>query len=343
VTQAPPSEQPAVAQPAQQAGTPASHDVIIHTRGLTKQFNDEYAVRDVSFDVPRGSIFGFIGPSGSGKTTTIRLLTGVYEPSAGEALVLGKRPMHFTQSTREKIGYMPQFFVLYPQLTVWENLNFAANIYGMSLFGRGKRLKPLLEFVELEEHAHKLASQISGGMKRRLSLAATLIHNPALIFLDEPTAGVDPVLRSKFWDHFRELQNAGRTLFVTTQYVSEAAYCDLVGVMGEGRLLVVDTPARLRQQAYGGDIVDITTTDRFDYQRRQMLRELPFVRRITPLSDTSVRLTVEEASTAIPAIVEWGQQQDVNIDSTKEYVPPFDDVFVEIVKRATPESDGGAS
>lgn len=186
-------------------------DSIISAKHLTKKFGDETAVQDVSFDVPRGSIFGFIGPSGSGKTTTVRLLTGVYTPTDGQAIVFDHSPAKLSQSERVHLGYMPQLFVLYPNLTVWENINFAASLYGMSLF-RGKSLKAALTFVELYEHRSKLARNISGGMLRRLSLASTLVHDPQLLFLDEPTAGIDPVLRRKFWDHFRELKNQGRTI-----------------------------------------------------------------------------------------------------------------------------------
>src|SRR5512143_3902094 len=167
-------------------------DSVISAKNLTKKFGDETAVQDVSFHVPRASIFGFIGPSGSGKTTTVRLLTGVYTPSDGQVMVFDRNPAKFSQRERARIGYMPQLFVLYPNLTVWENLNFAASLYGMSLF-RGKRLQRALTFVELDEHRSKLARNISGGMLRRLSLAATLVHDPELLFLDEPTAGIDPV------------------------------------------------------------------------------------------------------------------------------------------------------
>ena len=252
-------------------------DSIISAKHLTKRFGDETAVEDVSFDVPRASIFGFIGPSGSGKTTTVRLLTGVYTPTDGEVIVFDHKPTEFSQSEQARLGYMPQLFVLYPTLTVWENLNFAASLYGMGLF-RGKRLKDALKFVELYEHRGKLARNISGGMLRRLSLAATLIHDPQLLFLDEPTAGIDPILRHKFWGHFRELKNQGRTIFITTQYVSEADNCDLVGIQNNGKLLLVDTPQGLRHHAYGGDIVDFHTTDPFDFQAEGMLRSLPFVR-----------------------------------------------------------------
>lgn len=307
---------------------------IIHTRNLTKQFGEEVAVRDVTFDVPPGQIFGFIGPSGSGKTTTIRLLTGYYAPTSGEVAVFGRPPTKFKQDTRERVGYMPQLFVLYPHLSVWENLNFVASIYGMSPF-RGKRLNAILDFVEMKKDKRKLAREISGGMQRRLSLAATLIHDPELIFLDEPTAGIDPVLRQKFWDHFRELRQAGRTLFVTTQYVSEANYCDLVGVMTEGALLTVDTPAGLRHQAYGGEILDLQASEPLDYQTEYRLRDLPFVKKgqVRRTGPNSLRLTVDEASTAIPALLEWCRDNNIPVESVEEFTPPFDDVFVELVQK----------
>lgn len=299
---------------------------------ITKRFGDQLAVQNVTFDVPRGSIFGFIGPSGSGKTTTIRLLTGIYTLTSGEVRVLGKRPEEFTQGLRSRIGYMPQLFVLYPNLTVWENLNFAASIYGMSPFRR-KRLNEVLDFVELSEHKGKLARDTSGGMQRRLSLAATLIHKPELIFLDEPTAGVDPVLRRKFWDHFKELQNSGNTLLVTTQYVSEASYCDYIAVIAEGKLVTVDTPEGLRQSAYGGDVVDIITIQPLQYSDEQRINEMSFVRgSIERTGPNHYRLIVDEASTAVPDLFEWINTQDISVESIEEYVPPYDDVFVELME-----------
>lgn len=311
-------------------------NAAVSTEGLTKKFNDELVVQNVTFQVPRGSIFGFIGPSGSGKTTTVRMLTGVYAPTAGEVRVLDADPQKFDQKTRGRIGYMPQLFVLYPQLSIWENLNFVASLYGMRLF-RGTKLMRVLDFVELVDHRDKLAREASGGMLRRLSLAATLVHDPELLFLDEPTAGIDPVLRRKFWDHFRELKSLGRTLFITTQYVNEAAYCDLVGVMAEGRLVAVDTPVGLRHRAYGGDMVDLITASPLDYSFDPVIRELAFVRGdIVRRGPSSVRITVEEASTAIPKLMDWSRAQNLQVKSIEEYAPPFEDVFVELVK---PEVD----
>lgn len=308
------------------------HEVVIRTENLTKRFANEAAVEGVTFSVPQGTIFGFIGPSGSGKTTTIRMLTGYYAPTEGIVEVFGRAPTKFSQGMRARIGYMPQLFVLYPNLSVWENLNFAASVYGMS-FRRQKQLFEVLDFVDLKDHRNKLARNISGGMQRRLALAATLVHDPDLVFLDEPTAGIDPMLRAKFWDRFRDMRQDGRTLFVTTQYVGEAAYCDLVGVMGDGRLLAVDTPHGLRYQAFGGDIVDLRTAEMLDYRLVRQLDDLHLIKgNMIRTSDHSVRFTVEEASTAMPAIMEWCREQGVVIESIEEYQPPFDDVFVEIVR-----------
>lgn len=311
-----------------------SDDVIVRAEELTIRFGREVAVQNVSFEILRGKIFGFIGPSGSGKTTTVRLLTGFYKPVTGWVSVLGYAPADFAPETRAKIGYMPQHFVLYPELTVWENLNFAASIYGMP-FDREKRLSELLDFVELSEHRGKLARNLSGGMKRRLSLAATLVHGPELIFLDEPTAGVDPVLRRRFWDHFRDLQKEGRTLLVTTQYVGEAAYCDFVGVMVRGNLLMVDTPDGLRRLAFGGELVELHTRERLTYKDLTILRKMDFVAgEVTRLKgNNGIRLVVEEASTAIPALLDWCNKEYVQVESIEECLPPFDDVFVELVQK----------
>ncbi len=316
-----------------QADTPPETELIIKAEGLSIQFGQEYAAKDVSLEIPRGKIFGFIGPSGSGKTTTVRMLTGFYKATEGQATVLGHNPLEFKAEVRAKIGYMPQQFALYPELTVWENLNFAASIYGMD-FNRDEQLDRLLNFVNLAEHKSKLARNLSGGMKRRLSLAATLVHDPELIFLDEPTAGIDPVLRRKMWDHFGELQAQGRTLFITTQYVGEASYCDYVGIMVDGRLLMVETPSALRRRAFGGEVVDLQTKERLVYKDLMALRRMPFViGKVSRLDDANgIRLIVNEASKAIPALLDWSHEEHLTVETIEEYFPPFDDVFVKLIK-----------
>ena len=317
---------------------PAREEAAAWTRELTRTFGEETAVSNVSMTLPQGKIFGFIGPSGSGKTTTVRMLTGALRPTSGELEVMGVDPGRFRKRHRANIGYMPQLFALYPELTVWENLNFVASLYGIPL-RRSERLHQMLDFVEIDEDRSKLARDISGGMQRRLSLAATLLHEPQLLFLDEPTGGIDPVLRRKFWDHFHQLRDSGRTLFVTTQYVSEANYCDLVGVLAEGRLLMVDTPNGLRSRAYGGDIVDLITTEPLRLRFVQMLRELPFVQRPPRhIAANHVRLVVKEAATDVTELVDWARAQELEVQSVEEYQPPFDDVFVELVQ----ENDNNA-
>ena len=310
---------------------------VIRMRGVTKRFGEVAAVNNITLDVPQGGIFGFIGPSGCGKTTTVRLLIGNYEATEGEVNVLGKSPDDFKADDQRRIGYMPQLFILYPELTVWENLNFAASIYGYPM-DRDERLHELLDLVELTGHEKKLARNISGGMQRRLSLASTLVHDPELIFLDEPTAGIDPVLRRKFWDHFQVLKDRGHTLFVTTQYVGEAAYCDYVGVMRDGELLMVETPEMLRYKALGGHVLDLRTAEPLSLEALVMLEDHPLITsEITFIDQFTARFAVTKASTAIPQLLDWCREQIVVVESINEWVPPFDDVFVMIMEQQKEE------
>ncbi len=305
---------------------------VVETQDLTKTFGEDIAVQSLNMQVPRGTIFGFVGPSGCGKTTTVRLLTGFYKPTSGSLNVLGKDPANFSKSDREKIGYLIQQFVLYPQLTVWENLNFAASFYGVGVF-RWRHLNKLLDFVELAGDKHKLAKDLSGGMKRRLSLAATLVHKPELLFLDEPTAGIDPILRRKFWDYFKELQADNHTLFITTQYVGEAAFCDLVGVMYGGKLLMIESPDGLRRKAYGGDLIGIRTNENITFEHRQHLESLPFVRgKVKIISDQEVEVIVDDAHTAVAFLLEWSQTQNLTVSMMDQKSPSFDDVFIRLIE-----------
>lgn len=309
-----------------------SPEIAIETQDLTKQFDGVTAVNKLTLDVPRGTILGFIGPSGCGKTTTVRLMMGNYRPTDGMVKVFGRPPGSFTRAEQKRIGYMPQLFILYPELTVWENMNFAASLYGYPM-KRKERFRELLDLVELTGHEKKRVRDISGGMQRRLSLATTLIHKPELIFLDEPTAGIDPVLRQKFWEHFRRLRDEGYTLFITTQYVGEAAYCDNVGVMASGNLLMVEPPDKLRYRAMGGEIVELSVESPLSKALIAALGDLPFVTGdVTFLDPVSLQLTVEDASTAIPQLLHWCEERDIAVESIGESVPPFDDVFVRIMQ-----------
>jgi ABC-2 type transport system ATP-binding protein len=305
---------------------------MIQVRDVSKRFGNTTVVQDLNFDVLRGEIFGFIGPSGSGKTTTIRLLTGVYGPTTGSVRVMGVSPDHPSRHVQEEFGYMPQLFVLYPNLTVRENLNFAASMYGMGPRTRRKRIRDMLDFVELWDARNRLATNVSGGMQRRIELAAALLHNPPLLFVDEPTAGIDPVLRGKFWDEFRRLRDEGRTIFVTTQYVGESEHCDRVGVIRNGRIIALDTPVGLRRSTMGGDAIDIVSKD-FTPSVVYTLSQLPSVREVRPLSRTTLRVFVEDAGTTIPVLIDAMNDNHCSITSIAEYKPSFDEIFIDLMNR----------
>lgn len=312
---------------------------LIETEQLTKKFNGEFGVKEVSIRIPKNAIFGFIGPSGSGKTTTVRLLLGVYPPSSGSALVFGHQPHRFSQTDRSRIGYMPQLFMLQNGLTVWQNLACVASLYGM-LRQRKERIRKRLDLVELTGHEKKRASDLSGGMQRRLSLAAALLHDPDLIFLDEPTAGIDPVLRRKFWDHFQKLKEQGKTLFITTQYVAEAAYCDYVGVMSQGRLLMVETPENLKRIGMGGEIIEIKFTDLLSQAQVAAIRQQADVAagQIQLLNNEMLQVVVEDASRQIPSLLQWCQENEMSVKAAQKIEPSFDDVFVQLINRYRDDS-----
>ena len=315
---------------------PAPSQPVISARGLTKRYGDFSAVEGLSLDVARGVVIGVIGPSGSGKSTTVRMLTGITEPTSGDVTVFGEPPTTFSARQRARMGYMPQLSVLYPHLSLHENLNFVASIYGLPLRRRA-RLRRALDFVELGEHRKKLLSEASGGMQRRLALASALVHEPELLFLDEPTAGIDPVLRRKFWDHFGELKRQGRTLVITTQYVGEAAYCDVVAVLADGRLLTVNTPDALRRNAFSGEFIDLVTRSRVDDALLDELERLRFVvdARPTRTDGRGLRVRVDMADTALPWLQEWFDARGIRLETIKQHVPPFDDVFVALVQGAS--------
>ena len=324
---------------------PSNVNSVIDMRNVSKHFGDKVAVNDMTLTVPEGQIFGLVGPSGCGKTTTIRMLTGVYVPTHGELKVLGETPQTFDRHARERIGYMPQLFVLYPTLTVWENLNFVASMYGLLWWRRRQRLNDLLDFVQLSAARNTLAGDISGGMKRRLELACALVHNPELLFADEPTAGVDPVLRGKFWEHFRELKQQGHSLLITTQYVGEVAYCDQVAVMRNGRLLMFDTPIALRRQALGGEIIRLSVDMEDEMKARQIAHDLPFVQRTTRPNGTpagTLDLLVDDASARLTEVIgRITGDPTIDMRNVEEYQPPFDDVFITLMHQAAaadPES-----
>lgn len=316
---------------------PGDAEPVIEADDVAKIFASGDGVSRLNLRIPPGVIFGFIGPSGSGKTTAVRMLTGALHPTGGKLRVLGRNPAKFGTDTRSRLGYMPQLSVLYPEMTVGGNLKFFSSLYGLRGRTGKKRRTQALEFVDLVEHAGKRADQISGGMQRRLSLATALAHEPELVFLDEPTAGIDPVLRRRLWDHFGSLRDSGRTMFITTQYVGEAAYCDLVGLISDGELLYVDTPTALRRRAVGGEVVLIDLAEPFDRAAVERALNQSAVS-FQWLGKSRIEVVVESAGSSIPRIAAELNDIGVTADHIEESVPMFDDVFVTLVERHRAET-----
>ena len=308
---------------------PASEPAVIMD-AVTKRFGDDVAVSGISLVVRPGTILGVIGPSGAGKTTTIRMLTGALGPTEGTVQVLGEDPRRFRRQTRERIGYMPQQFTLYPDLSARENVDFVASLFGLLWRTRHRRTREVLEFVDLWDVRDRRAGQLSGGMQRRLELACALVHSPAILFLDEPTAGIDPLLRNRIWEELHRQRDAGRTLLVTTQYVGEAESCDSVALIAGGRLIALAPPDELRRMAIGGDAVEIETAALFD---RAALLDVPLIRAIEQIDARRVRATVDDAATALPDVVEAIRARGGEVTSAQEVRPSFDEVFATLVER----------
>ena len=229
-------------------------DPVIIVENLTRKFGDFVAVDHINFEVGAGEVVGYLGPNGSGKTTTIRMLLGLLQPSDGKATVLGFDAFTQSEEVRKRAGYMSQKFALYDDLTVNENLTFYGGVYGIT---DKTRIARTLELVGLTGHDSTLTKSLSAGWRQRLALAIALVHEPKLLFLDEPTSGVDPSARRAFWDLIYELAESGVTILVTTHYMDEAEYCERVGVMRDGKLLAMDTPTNLKRTIITGNVWEV--------------------------------------------------------------------------------------
>jgi ABC-2 type transport system ATP-binding protein len=324
-----------VATPPMRARRDAPTVLAVSARGLTRKFDDVAAVTGVDLEVPAGTILGIVGPSGSGKTTTIRMLIGTLAPTAGALQVLGEMPAKFRRATRERIGYMPQHSILYPDLTVAENIDFMASLFGLLLFRRRRRKRKVLELLDLWQVRARRVGKLSGGMQRRLSLACALVHEPALLVLDEPTAGIDPILRRTVWDELHRLRDAGVTVLATTQYVTEAEECDEVALVAHGRVVAFGTPDALRRQAVGGEELELATDQPFDANE---LANLPSVRHVQQTGLRDFRVIVDDAGQATPEVVEAVAKAGAEVGSVREYRPSFEDVFTRLVEHP-PESE----
>lgn len=303
---------------------------IISLDHARKTFGSHVVLRDLSLAVGRGEIFGLIGPSGSGKSTTIHLLCGHLHPSGGEVRVFGQVPTRLGRAMKRRIGYLPQGFVLYPDLSVRQNVAFVAGLYGLSEWRHRRRIRDTLELVQLWDARNRSARTVSGGMQRRIALAAALVHDPELLYVDEPTANLDPILRAHLWDHFRTLRDRERTLLVTTQYVDEAEYCDRVGLMYDGRLIATGRPGELRRSAFGGDVIDLVV-ERPQPAYTAALGAVPGVRTAESQGDESLRVTVDDAGRALPELLAALERAGAVVRSIGQYQPTFDEVFIRLI------------
>lgn len=234
-----------------------TQDMAVLVENLSIRFGDFTAVDNISFSVKKGEIFGFLGANGAGKTTTIRMLCGLLTPSSGRAFIAGLNFDHGADEIKKKVGYMSQKFTLYPDLTVQENLEFAAALRKVDPTIFKKKINDLFNFIQFKTDTKTLVKDLPGGLKQEMSLVASLLHDPEIIFLDEPTAGVSPAARARFWDLIRILAGQGKTIFVTTHYMDEAEQCDRIALMRAGQIIALDTPSQLKEHSFPDPLVEV--------------------------------------------------------------------------------------
>jgi len=299
----------------------------IKTKGLTKSFGTLEAVSGVTLSVEQGEIFGLVGPDGAGKTTTMRLLTAIMEPTSGEAWVAGHHIVEEAEVIKEAIGYMSQRFGLYPDLSVAENIAFYADIYGVPMKGRGEKVDRLLAFSNLLPFKKRLAGNLSGGMKQKLGLACALIHTPQVLFLDEPTNGVDPVSRRDFWRILYQLLQERVTIFVSTAYLDEAERCNRVGLIHKGKLFAVGNPGEIKKLARGS-IIEIRTSE--PRRATSLLREnMPSA--AVGLFGDRIHMTAVDAELTMRRVTELLAKAGLVLDEVRTIEPALEDVFVSLL------------
>jgi ABC-2 type transport system ATP-binding protein len=306
--------------------------LAVETRGLTKNFGPVEAVRSLDLTVPEGEMFCLVGPDGAGKTTTIRMLCGILKPTAGEAQVLGYDLEKQADEIKNRIGYLSQEFSLYGDLTVDENIEFFAEIHLVGDFR--KRREELLEFTRLTPFRKRLADRLSGGMRQKLALACTLIHTPRLIFLDEPTTGVDPVSRRDFWKILSSLLRSGITIVMTTPYMDEAERSSRVGLLGGGALLAADTPQNIKL-LMRGVVVEIVCPE----IRRAfaVLRGLPDVREVQLFGDR-LNVVVDDPDREIARIEAALAAEGILVLQKRTLPPSLENVFISVTESAQTEA-----
>ncbi|HLJ47576.1 MAG TPA: ABC transporter ATP-binding protein [Bryobacteraceae bacterium] len=301
----------------------------VEIKNLVKRFGDFVAVDNVSLQVAPGEIFGFLGPNGAGKSTTIRILCGLLAPTSGSARVGGIDVLADPESVKHTIGYMSQKFSLYDDLTVEENIDFFSGIYGVSNGKLRERKEYVLKMANLEDRRGSLTRLLAGGWKQRLALGCAILHEPPILFLDEPTSGVDPIARRAFWDLIYQLSDAGHTIFVSTHYMDEAEYCHRLALMYRGKVIALDSPENLKHSLDAVDLVRLESSD--------VLGSMKILEKLEGVSDVAVfggglHVTVPDATPAMPMMRTALTNAGIVVSQLEEIRPSMEDVFVALIE-----------
>jgi ABC-2 type transport system ATP-binding protein len=309
----------------------------VRVEHLTKKFGDFIAVNDVSIDVKAGEIFGFLGPNGAGKSTTIRILCGLLAPTSGKATVAGFDVATQPEDVRQNIGYMSQKFSLYDDLTVDENIEFFGGIYGVAPERFPERREYVLKMAGLADKHDSMTSLLSGGWKQRLALGCAILHDPPVLFLDEPTSGVDPMARREFWDLIYELSGAGRTVFVTTHYMDEAEYCHRIALMGGGKMIALGSPAELKASLGEGHLLYLESSDLFESLVK--LKGQPAIEDVAVFG-AGLHVKVSDENRGEATVRKVLSEAGISIAELEPIPPSMEDVFVTLLeaqeKKVTP-------
>ena len=305
-------------------------DNVVEIHDLVKCFGDFVAVDHINMEVRRGEIFGFLGPNGAGKSTTIRVLCGLLAPTSGGATVGGLDVATQSELIKQRIGYMSQRFSLYDDLTVEENIDFFSGIYGVPRSRRNERKDYVLKMAGIEERRSSLTRLLSGGWKQRLALGCAILHEPPILFLDEPTSGVDPIARRTFWDLIYELSRAGHTIFVSTHYMDEAEYCHRLALMYRGKVTALGTPVELKQSLGSHHLLLLQVSDIVSSMK--LLESVPGATDVAVFGG-GLHVTVENDQSAIPQIRQVLEGAGIQVPILEPIEPSLEDVFVAMIER----------
>lgn len=304
-------------------------NITVQVENLTRRFGDFVAVDDISLTVSKGEIFGFLGPNGAGKSTTIKMLTGLLTPTSGKGLVGGYDIMRESEEIKKNIGYMSQRFSLYDDLTVEENINFYSGIYGVSSSGKKVKMEWVLEMAGLIDRRKSVTKTLAGGFKQRLALGCAILHEPPIIFLDEPTSGVDPVSRRNFWNLIYDLARGGTTIFVTTHYMDEADYCNSLSLIYKGKIIAQGTPSQLKQEVMKQDVLEIEVDSYVDAMDVLSLNDIE-----SAIFGSLIHVTIADSEHMTPEIKKILEASGINVIRINKIVPSLEDVFVSLIGAA---------